>query len=133
MSLYSMENAAFAALVKYGGLVLLKTIAMSPITVFYRLKYKAVPTPEDAVVQAGDDKEMQKKLLNKNDEVERVSLTVAFRAERSFKTRLSIKNTQVRSAHMNDIENVVPFILISLLFIGIQPDPSTASILFKVW
>lgn len=105
-----MENAAFAALVKYGGLVLLKTIAMSPITIFYRMKYKSFPSPEDAVVQAGEDKEMQRKLLAKNDEVERA-----------------------RSAHMNDIENVVPFVLLSLLFIGIQPDPSTASFLFKVF
>lgn len=68
-----MENGAFAALVKYGGLVLLKTIAMSPITVFYRLKYNSVATAEDAALRAGNDEEMKKKLLAKNDEVERVS------------------------------------------------------------
>lgn len=68
-----MDNEAFASLVKYGGLVLLKTIAMSPITIFYRLKYNSLPSAEDAVLKAGDDEEMKKKLLAKNDEVERVS------------------------------------------------------------
>lgn len=74
MSLYTLENEAFASLVKYGGLALLKTVAMSPITIFYRLKYNSVPTPEDAAVRAGNDEELKKKLLAKNDEVERVRL-----------------------------------------------------------
>lgn len=39
---------------------------------------------------------------------------------------------QARSAHMNDIENVVPFILLGLLYVGINPDPWTASLVFQV-
>lgn len=38
----------------------------------------------------------------------------------------------MRSAHQNDIENVFPFILLALLYIGVSPDPGTASCIFKV-
>jgi len=39
---------------------------------------------------------------------------------------------QVRSAHLNDLENVIPFVLLSLLYIGTNPDPVTALWHFRV-
>lgn len=33
---------------------------------------------------------------------------------------------------MNDLENIVPFFILSMLYIGISPDAATAALLFKV-
>ena len=39
---------------------------------------------------------------------------------------------QVRRAHLNDLENVIPFVLMSLLYVGTKPDPVTALWHFRV-
>merc|ERR1711921_67987 len=57
-----------------------------------------------------EDAEKAKAMLVPNDDVERV-----------------------RRAHLNDIENIVPFMLLALLYVGTQPDPSTALLHFKVF
>lgn len=105
-----MENAAFAAFVKYGGVLLAKLVAMSPLTAYYRITRKSFASREDAVNIAGEDKDMVKRLLEKNTDVERV-----------------------RAAHLNDLENIVPFFMISMLYVATKPDAATASLMFKIF
>ena len=38
----------------------------------------------------------------------------------------SMLYSQVRRAHLNDLENVIPFVLLSLLYVGTNPDPIVA-------
>ena len=71
-AIYSLENEAFAALVKYGGIVLLKLVAMTPVTVGYRFANNSVISEEDAVMRVGNNKEKIKRLLEPKREVERV-------------------------------------------------------------
>ncbi|XP_039260542.1 microsomal glutathione S-transferase 1-like isoform X3 [Styela clava] len=110
MSVYSLENEAFVSLLKYGSIVLLKLVAMSPITSVYRGIYKSVASEEDAKLAEPNDKEKQKKLMAKNPGVERARL-----------------------AHLNDLENIVPFFLIAMLYVTIAPNAKTADFIFKIF
>jgi len=40
--------------------------------------------------------------------------------------------SQVRNCHRNDVESVLPFLLMSFLYIGINPNHATAVMLFRV-
>jgi len=40
---------------------------------------------------------------------------------------------RVRRAHMNDIENILPFFILGFLYCFIHPDPDSANLLFKVF
>ena len=44
----------------------------------------------------------------------------------------SMLYSQVRRAHLNDLENVIPFVLLSLLYVGTNPDPIVALWHFRV-
>lgn len=111
MSLYSLENEAFASLVKYGSVVLLKMSLMIVPTAFRRFSGNSFATEEDLVAAGITDKEkIKRKLATPDEEVERV-----------------------RRAHLNDMENIIPFLLISLLYISTNPDPHLATWLFKIF
>ena len=72
MSAFTMENAAFAALAKYGSVLLAKLSGMSFLTGYYRMTRRSFPSREDAVSAVGNDEVKIKKLLEKNPDVERV-------------------------------------------------------------
>ncbi|XP_039260543.2 microsomal glutathione S-transferase 1-like [Styela clava] len=110
MQVISIENEALRDLMKYGSVLLLKMICMSILTSAYRAVYQSFPVEEDAKAVAGEDKEMQRKLLVKNPNVERIRL-----------------------AHLNDLENIVPFFIISMLYIASEPSPQTAKLLFQIF
>ncbi|CAG7835269.1 unnamed protein product [Allacma fusca] len=40
---------------------------------------------------------------------------------------------RVRRAHLNDLENILPFFAVGLLYCFTQPNPDTANLLFKVF
>uniref|UniRef100_H2Y965 Microsomal glutathione S-transferase 1 n=1 Tax=Ciona savignyi TaxID=51511 RepID=H2Y965_CIOSA len=109
MSTFTLENEAFAGLVFYGGLCLAKTTAMSTVTAVYRFAKGSFPSAEDAKVLTKDP-EKRKRLLQPNEEVERT-----------------------RSVHRNDLENVVPFVLLGLLYISTNPPAATALTHFKLF
>nr|XP_039260541.1 microsomal glutathione S-transferase 1-like isoform X1 [Styela clava] len=109
-TVFSLTNVTFLSLLKYGSVLLLKMVLMSLVTVIYRIIYRSVASEEDALFRVGGDKEKRKSLLMKNWNVERV-----------------------RNAHMNDIENIVPFFIIAILYVTIRPDPAMAEFLFKVF
>ncbi|KAM5263781.1 microsomal glutathione S-transferase 1 isoform 2-T2 [Ctenodactylus gundi] len=105
-----MENEVFMAFASYATIILSKMMFMSPATAFYRLTKKVFSNPEDA---AGFGKgENAKKYLRTDESVERASS---------------------HRAHLNDIENIVPFLGIGLLYSLSGPDLSTALLHFRIF
>lgn len=103
-----MENEVFMAFASYATIILSKMMFMSPATAFYRMTRKAFANPEDCA--SFGKGENAKKLLRTDDRVERV-----------------------RRAHLNDLENIVPFLGIGLLYSLSGPDLSTAVLHFRLF
>ena len=100
-----MDAELFKTFAFHGGVVLLKTIVMSPLTGFNRMKNQTFANQEDLAL--GKDV----KAVNFNDPtVERI-----------------------RRAHQNDLENIIPFILVGGLYLTTQPSLATAQILFRTF
>ncbi|XP_003405723.1 microsomal glutathione S-transferase 1 [Loxodonta africana] len=102
------ENEAFMAFASYATIILSKMMFMSTATAFQRLTKKVFVNPEDcAHFGKGEN---AKKYLRTDDRVERV-----------------------RRAHLNDLENIVPFLGIGLLYSLSGPDVSTALLHFRLF
>ena len=70
----SLANEVFRGLAFYGGLSLVKVLAMGPLTGLYRKSSKSFANPEDAKgVGGAKDADEVKVQLTPNDDVERVS------------------------------------------------------------
>lgn len=104
-----MENEVFMSFASYTTIMLSKMMFMSIVTGFYRMTRKVFTNPEDTVVFGGKG-ENAKKYLRTDDDVERV-----------------------RRAHLNDLENIVPFFGIGLLYSLSDPDLSTAILHFRLF
>uniref|UniRef100_A0A8C8Z584 Microsomal glutathione S-transferase 1 n=1 Tax=Prolemur simus TaxID=1328070 RepID=A0A8C8Z584_PROSS len=103
-----VENEVFMAFASYATIVLSKMMFMSTATAFYRLTRKVFVNPEDCTSFGRG--ENAKKYLRTDDRVERV-----------------------RRAHLNDLENIVPFLGIGLLYSLSGPDLSTALLHFRLF
>ncbi|BFZ20249.1 hypothetical protein BsWGS_23288 [Bradybaena similaris] len=103
--LLALENPVFRNFLGYATLVLAKTVAMSVITSFYRMTRKVFINPEDTA------KFGKKLALVSNDPV----------VER------------VRRVHLNDLENVVPFVLLGLLYVSTGPSLQAANLHFRIF
>ncbi|NXG59739.1 MGST1 transferase, partial [Hemiprocne comata] len=103
-----IDNDVFRAYATYATIVLLKMMSMSLITAYFRLTRKAFVNPED-VASFGKD-ENAKKYLRTDQDVERV-----------------------RRGHLNDLENIVPFLGIGLLYALSGPELSTALLHFRIF
>uniref|UniRef100_A0A8C5L4H5 Microsomal glutathione S-transferase 1 n=1 Tax=Jaculus jaculus TaxID=51337 RepID=A0A8C5L4H5_JACJA len=103
-----MENEVFMAFASYATIILSKMMFMSTATAFYRLTKKVFANPEDCA--SFGKGENAKKYMRTDDSVERV-----------------------RRAHLNDLENIVPFLGIGLLYSLSGPDLSTALLHFRVF
>ncbi|KAL8625936.1 hypothetical protein ACOMHN_012528 [Nucella lapillus] len=102
---FSFANPTFHNFAFYSGLVLGKTILMTPLTSFFRVKNKVYNTPED---------------------IERFAP--------GFPMTLNHPTVErMRNCHRNDLENILPFTLIGLLYVGCQPDPDLARRIFQVY
>uniref|UniRef100_A0A8C3X8B4 Microsomal glutathione S-transferase 1 n=1 Tax=Catagonus wagneri TaxID=51154 RepID=A0A8C3X8B4_9CETA len=101
-----MKNEVFMAFATYATIVLSKMMFMSTATAFYRLTKKVFANPEDCSGLG----ENAKKYLRTDERVERV-----------------------RRAHLNDLENIVPFLGIGLLYSLSGPDLSTAILHFRLF
>ncbi|XP_060632618.2 microsomal glutathione S-transferase 1 [Anolis sagrei] len=96
------------AYVWYAVLLIVKMMLMSPLTGFYRTTRKAFANPEDA---AGFGKgENAKKFLRTDQDVERV-----------------------RRVHLNDLENIVPFLFIGFFYSFSGVSLSTALLHYRVF
>ncbi|KAL3870635.1 hypothetical protein ACJMK2_038683 [Sinanodonta woodiana] len=105
----TLDNPLFANFLFYAGVVLIKTCLMSILTARYRNKNKAYMTDEDCRAlrqRTGADV----KPTRNDPDVERV-----------------------RGCHHNDLENVIPFVLIGLLYILTDPNPWYAKMHFRIF
>merc|ERR1712062_243835 len=101
---FKMEGELFKSYAVYGGLVLVKTVLMSPLTSRFRLKNSTFANPEDLPLGTNPN------LRFDDPDVERV-----------------------RRIHQNDLENVVPFMLIGALFCTTNQSLATAKLLFRTF
>ncbi|KAL8625935.1 hypothetical protein ACOMHN_012536 [Nucella lapillus] len=98
-------NENFDNLAFYSGLVLCKTLLMGPLTSVFRIKNKVFINPEDLR---------------------------GFAPEKSITTNHPLVE-RIRRCHQNDLENVVPFTLIGLFYVSVDPDPDIALRIFRVF
>lgn len=84
MEVFNYNNDALRVYITWGGLLLIKMLIMSFLTIFNRIRKGAVENPED--VQNSNFE------IKKDEDVERI-----------------------RRAHLNDLENVPPFLLAALM------------------
>ncbi|XP_063073906.1 microsomal glutathione S-transferase 1-like [Engraulis encrasicolus] len=105
---HMIDSEVFLAYSTYATIVTLKMMLMSPFTSYFRLTRKAFANMEDTSLDmSGEDK---KKLVRVDPDVERV-----------------------RRCHQNDLENVIPFLVIGLLYALTGPPVSSALLHFRVF
>ncbi|KAI9517004.1 hypothetical protein NQZ68_011481 [Dissostichus eleginoides] len=102
-----MEDEVFMAFTTYAVIVVVKMMLMAPLTAFYRMTRGAFANEEDV---ARKPVEERKKLLRNHPDVERV-----------------------RRCHQNDIETIIPFVLVGLLYALTGPVLSTALLHFRIF
>ncbi|KAH9496440.1 Microsomal glutathione S-transferase 1 [Bulinus truncatus] len=105
----AMDNPVFRTFLGYAALVLLKTCLMSVITSMTRIKHKAFANEEDAKSFSSNKTSRQPQLIT-NSAVERI-----------------------RRCHLNDLENVLPFVLLGLLYVTTGPSLYYATLHFRVF
>jgi len=98
-----VNKELFGVFCFYAGVVTVKMILMSFATARQRFKNMVFISEEDIAGQKGAK-------MGVNPDVERV-----------------------RRAHMNDIENIVPFLILGFLYLFTQPSVSTATNLYRVF
>ncbi|XP_069120521.1 microsomal glutathione S-transferase 1-like [Argopecten irradians] len=99
----TFDNPVFAQFAFYGTVCVLKTMAMSMITIYQRLTRQVVANMEDRLVKG------QKTVFN------------------------DVVVERTRRCHQNDIENVFPFILVGGLYVLTGPDPWWAAFHFRLF
>jgi len=103
---YTINNEVFRGFIFYAIASVIKMMAMSLLTAFHRLTKNIFANPED--VPASARKTL--KVTTSDSIVERV-----------------------RRNHLNDIENVVPFVLIGFFYIGCNPSLNIALWHFRIF
>ncbi|XP_030592042.1 microsomal glutathione S-transferase 1.2 [Archocentrus centrarchus] len=102
-----MENEVFMAFTTYAAIVILKMLLMGPMTSYYRITTGSFSNEEDVVLKHSEDK---KKLLKIHPNVERV-----------------------RRCHQNDLENIIPFVVVGLLYALTGPELSVALLHYRLF
>ena len=136
-----MEGELFKSYAVYGGLVLVKTVLMSPLTSRFRLKnsvikvwkatknslkivliFQTFANPEDLPLGTNPN------LRFDDPDVERVR-----RIHQVNNLNFCAKRSRLCDFFQNDLENVVPFMLIGALFCTTNPALATAKLLFRTF
>ncbi|KAF0039171.1 hypothetical protein F2P81_009655 [Scophthalmus maximus] len=102
-----MEDEVFKAFSTYAAIVILKMMLMGPMTGFYRHARGVFANLEDTKFVSS---EADKKLVRTDPDVERV-----------------------RRCHLNDLENIVPFVAVGLLYALTGPELSSALLHFRLF
>ncbi|CAF0827511.1 unnamed protein product [Adineta ricciae] len=110
---YSFCNPAFASLAGYSSLALLKMLGMSAYTIIQRFRTGSFITPED---------DIYKKIINQ--------LGLSHGNMVGTKSDLVERS---RENHLNDLENIVPFVLAGLFYIGTRPKFDCALWHFRIF
>ncbi|KAK3102857.1 hypothetical protein FSP39_014478 [Pinctada imbricata] len=100
----SFEDPIFSSFAFYATVVILKMMVMSLLTARVRLSKGIFANAEDGKLHKDP------KVTTTHPEVERV-----------------------RRCHQNDIENIVPFVLLGILYVLTGPDPWWAVLRFRVF
>ncbi|XP_056444606.1 microsomal glutathione S-transferase 1-like isoform X3 [Gadus chalcogrammus] len=102
-----VDSEVITAYATYVVIVVLKMMLMAPLTSYYRMKKKVFANLEDTKLAHPVE---EPKFVRVDPDVERV-----------------------RRCHQNDLENVVPFVLVGLLYSLTGPDAATAVTYFRVF
>ncbi|XP_050329838.1 microsomal glutathione S-transferase 1 isoform X2 [Bactrocera neohumeralis] len=98
----TLDNPVFCCFLFWASVLVIKMLLMSLLTALQRFRNKVFPNQEDLFFK---DIEVQ----YNDPHVERV-----------------------RRAHRNDMENILPYFTMALLYICTNPNPTVACILFRV-
>lgn len=96
------SNDAFRVYITWGGFLLIKILLMAFLTIIHRIRTGAVENEEDQKMRSSHE-------IKKDESVERV-----------------------RRAHLNDLENCIPFLIAALFYLMSEPDPEVASWLIRI-
>ncbi|XP_016920092.1 microsomal glutathione S-transferase 1 [Apis cerana] len=99
-----IETEIFKIFVFWGTILALKLIVMVPLTAYYRFKNKVFSNPEDAVTLKGA------KVATNDSEIERV-----------------------RRAHLNDLENILIWYIVTFVWLTTNPSIWLASLLIRTF
>uniref|UniRef100_A0A3Q3W8D7 Microsomal glutathione S-transferase 1 n=1 Tax=Mola mola TaxID=94237 RepID=A0A3Q3W8D7_MOLML len=102
-----MEDEVFMAFTTYATIVILKMMLMSPMTAYYRFTRGAFSNEEDVARKSSEER---KKLLRTHPDVERV-----------------------RRCHQNDLENIIPFVVVGFFYTLTGPEFSSALLHFRLF
>ncbi|XP_032076844.1 microsomal glutathione S-transferase 1 [Thamnophis elegans] len=103
-----LDHEVTMAFMRYGTIVVLKMMLMSAITAFFRMKKKAFVNPEDTT--SFGKGENAKKFLRTDPDVERV-----------------------RRIHLNDLENIIPFLFAGFFYSFSGVSLSTALLHYRIF
>ncbi|XP_071133381.1 microsomal glutathione S-transferase 1-like [Mytilus edulis] len=103
---FSLENPVVGQFVLYASIVLVKMMIMSFLTIKLRRKNQIFLNPEDLKLAIKSDA----KIATNDPDIERV-----------------------RRCHLNDLENIIPFVLIGSFYCLTGPDPFYASLHFRLF
>ncbi|XP_017870990.1 PREDICTED: microsomal glutathione S-transferase 1 isoform X2 [Drosophila arizonae] len=102
MELLTLDNPVFCCYLFWATVLVVKMLLMSLLTALQRFRYKVFPNEED--------------LFFKNIEVQFDDPHVE----------------RVRRAHRNDMENILPYFIMALIYVCTNPNPLVACNLFRV-
>merc|ERR1712121_514221 len=102
----NVDRELFGVYAFYAAILTVKMLIMSFLTARQRFKNHVFISSEDIAGKEGKAKAGQ----GINEDVERV-----------------------RRAHQNDIENIVPFLILGLLYIFTSPTLATATLVFRIF
>ncbi|XP_055298543.1 microsomal glutathione S-transferase 1-like [Sitodiplosis mosellana] len=109
LDLLSFSNPVFSSYAYWGAILVIKCFLMSPWTSYFRYKNKAPISPEDVSIHKFVGARGEIKVNHSHPEVERV-----------------------RRGHLNDLENILPYLFVGLFYVLTNPSVSLAKTLFKV-
>ncbi|XP_067660717.1 microsomal glutathione S-transferase 1-like [Haliotis asinina] len=104
---FSLDNPVFSKFAFYSTVVLSKTLCMSELTTLNRMRKQAFANEEDVQCFA---KSKHAEVTTSDASVERV-----------------------RRCHLNDLENVLPFVLVGLMYVSTKPGVVEASRVFQIF
>merc|ERR1712080_303720 len=99
----SVDQGLFECYAFYAGVILAKMVIMSLLTARQRFRTHTFISSED----------------------------IAGKEDKGFTTEEN--EERVRRAHRNDMENILPFLILGLLYIFTNPDLATATLVFRIF
>ncbi|XP_077987097.1 microsomal glutathione S-transferase 1-like [Glandiceps talaboti] len=107
----TLNNPVFVSFATYGAFVVLKMVALLLLTSIFRIKDKSFVSVEDYTVSGIKDRDyIKKRMSSVNNTVERIRRTV-----------------------LNDMENIIPFMLLGPLYVLTGPSAATALLVFRIF